>query len=141
MWGRYGRSRSISARASSSSPEHPTNISFERACEIVGKETAERVRKISLEIYQTGLDYAETKGLILADTKFEFGYLGNELILIDEVLTPDSSRFWPKDQYQVGMSPPSYDKQYVRDYLESLTWDKTPPAPKLPEDVIARTSL
>lgn len=120
--------------------EHDENISFERACEIVGKETAERVRRISLEIYQTGLDYAETKGLILADTKFEFGYLGNELILIDEVLTPDSSRFWPKDQYQVGMSPPSFDKQFVRDYLNKIGWNKKPPAPELPEEIVRKTS-
>ncbi|HEX5037270.1 MAG TPA: phosphoribosylaminoimidazolesuccinocarboxamide synthase [bacterium] len=120
--------------------EHDENISFERACEIVGRETAERVRKISLEIYQTGLDYAETKGLILADTKFEFGYLGNELILIDEVLTPDSSRFWPKDQYQVGMSPPSFDKQFVRDYLNKIGWNKKPPAPELPEEIVKKTS-
>jgi len=120
--------------------EHDENISFERACEIVGKETAERVRKISLEIYQTGLDFAETKGLILADTKFEFGYLGKELILIDEVLTPDSSRFWPKDQYQVGMSPPSFDKQFVRDYLNKIGWNKKPPAPELPEEIVRKTS-
>jgi phosphoribosylaminoimidazole-succinocarboxamide synthase len=120
--------------------EHDENISFERACEIVGRETAERVRRISLEIYKTGLDYAETKGLILADTKFEFGHLNGELILIDEVLTPDSSRFWPKDQYQVGLSPPSFDKQFVRDYLNKIGWNKKPPAPELPEEIVQKTS-
>jgi phosphoribosylaminoimidazole-succinocarboxamide synthase len=126
--------------------EHDENISFERACEIVGQETAERVRRISLEIYKTGSDYAETKGLILADTKFEFGYLGQGgatpplLILIDEVLTPDSSRFWPKDQYQVGLSPPSFDKQFVRDYLNRIGWNKKPPAPELPEEIVKKTA-
>ncbi len=120
--------------------EHDENISFERACEIVGRETAERVRDVSLKIYTTGLEYAESKGLILADTKFEFGHLNGELILIDEVLTPDSSRFWPKDQYQVGMSPPSFDKQFVRDYLLKIGWNKKPPAPELPSDIVQKTS-
>ncbi len=120
--------------------EHDENISFERACEIVGKETAQKVRQVSLQIYQEGLTYAESRGLILADTKFEFGYLGNELILIDEILTPDSSRFWPKDQYQVGLSPPSFDKQFVRDYLLKIGWNKKPPAPELPQEIVAKTS-
>ncbi|HSA59063.1 MAG TPA: phosphoribosylaminoimidazolesuccinocarboxamide synthase [bacterium] len=120
--------------------EHDENISFERACEIVGKETAERVRDVSLKIYTTGLEYAESKGLILADTKFEFGHLNGELILIDEILTPDSSRFWPKDQYQVGISPPSFDKQFVRDYLLKIGWNKKPPAPELPAEIVEKTA-
>ena len=120
--------------------EHDENISFERACEIVGKETAELVRDVSLKIYTTGREYAEGKGIILADTKFEFGHLNGKLILIDEVLTPDSSRFWPRDQYHVGISPPSFDKQFVRDYLLKIGWDKKPPAPELPADIVQKTS-
>jgi phosphoribosylaminoimidazole-succinocarboxamide synthase len=120
---------------------HDENISFERMCEIVGKDVAARVKDISIRLYKEASEFAATRGIIIADTKFEFGLNGkNEIVLIDEVLTADSSRFWPADQYQVGVSPPSYDKQYVRDYLETLDWDKTPPAPKLPADVIARTS-
>ena len=120
---------------------HDENISFERMCEIVGKEVGEKVKAISLRLYTEASEFAATKGIIIADTKFEFGLDGeNQVVLIDEILTADSSRFWPADQYQVGMSPPSYDKQFVRDYLETLDWDKTPPAPKLPADVIARTS-
>ena len=100
-----------------------------------------RCSDISIRLYKEAADFAATRGIIIADTKFEFGLdEKNELVLIDEVLTADSSRFWPADQYQVGMSPPSFDKQFVRDYLETLDWDKTPPAPKLPADVIARTS-
>lgn len=118
---------------------HDENISYERAVEIVGKETAEALRDNTLKVYSTAADYAATKGIILADTKFEFGMLNGELILIDEVLTPDSSRFWPADQYQVGCSPPSLDKQFVRDYLETLDWGKTPPAPELPKDVVEKT--
>jgi phosphoribosylaminoimidazole-succinocarboxamide synthase len=120
---------------------HDENISFERMCEIVGKDVAEKIRAISIRLYKEASDFAATKGIIIADTKFEFGLdeKGN-VVLIDEVLTADSSRFWPADQYSVGVSPPSYDKQFVRDYLETLDWDKTPPAPKLPADVIARTS-
>jgi phosphoribosylaminoimidazole-succinocarboxamide synthase len=120
---------------------HDENISFQRMCEIVGKDVGEKVKAISLRLYTEASEFAATKGIIIADTKFEFGLddKGN-VVLIDEVLTADSSRFWPADQYQVGMSPPSYDKQFVRDYLETLDWDKTPPAPKLPADVIARTS-
>ncbi len=120
--------------------EHDENISFERATEIVGRETAAKVRDVSLRIYQEGTAYAESRGLILADTKFEFGHLGEKLILIDEVLTPDSSRFWPKDQYEVGKSPPSFDKQFVRDYLLKIGWNKKPPAPELPLDIIQKTS-
>jgi phosphoribosylaminoimidazole-succinocarboxamide synthase len=120
---------------------HDENISFEAVVKLIGKPLAERVRDVSIRLYKEASEYAATKGIIIADTKFEFGLTpSNELVLIDEVLTADSSRFWPADSYKVGISPPSYDKQYVRDYLETLTWDKTPPAPKLPPDVISRTS-
>ncbi len=120
---------------------HDENISFERMCEIVGKDVGAKIRDVSIRLYKEASEFAASRGIIIADTKFEFGLNGkSELVLIDEVLTADSSRFWPADQYQVGMSPPSYDKQFVRDYLETLDWDKTPPAPKLPADVIARTS-
>jgi len=120
---------------------HDENISFERMCEIVGKDVGQKVKDVSIRLYKEASDFAATKGIIIADTKFEFGLddKGN-VVLIDEVLTADSSRFWPADQYQIGISPPSYDKQFVRDYLETLDWDKTPPAPKLPADIIARTS-
>jgi phosphoribosylaminoimidazole-succinocarboxamide synthase len=120
---------------------HDENISFAHAEALIGKELAAKVRDVSIRLYKEAADFAATKGIIIADTKFEFGLDSkNSLVLIDEVLTADSSRFWPADSYRVGISPPSYDKQFVRDYLESLTWDKTPPAPKLPPDVIARTS-
>ncbi len=120
---------------------HDENISFERMCEIVGMDVGAKIKHISIRLYKEASEFAASRGIIIADTKFEFGLDGkNELVLIDEVLTADSSRFWPADQYQVGMSPPSYDKQFVRDYLETLDWDKTPPAPRLPADVIARTS-
>jgi len=120
---------------------HDENIPFEQVEKLIGKALAAKVREVSIRLYKEAADYAATKGIIIADTKFEFGLNPQgELVLIDEVLTADSSRFWPADSYRVGISPPSFDKQYVRDYLESLTWDKTPPAPKLPEDVIARTS-
>jgi len=120
---------------------HDENISFERMCEIVGKDVGQKVKDISIRLYKEASEFAATKGIIIADTKFEFGLNSkNEVVLIDEILTADSSRFWPADQYQVGVSPPSYDKQFVRDYLETLDWDKTPPGPKLPADVIARTS-
>ena len=120
---------------------HDENITFTQVESLIGKALAAKVRDVSIRLYREAADYAATKGIIIADTKFEFGLdeKGN-LVLIDEVLTADSSRFWPADSYRVGISPPSFDKQYVRDYLESLTWDKSPPAPKLPEDVIARTS-
>ena len=120
---------------------HDENISFGEVVKLVGQELAEKVRDISIRLYKEASDYAATKGIIIADTKFEFGTdaKGN-LVLIDEVLTADSSRFWPSDSYKVGISPPSFDKQYVRDYLETLDWDKTPPAPKLPPEVIAKTS-
>jgi len=120
---------------------HDENISFEEAARLIGRETAEKVRDISIRLYREASDYAANKGIIIADTKFEFGTdASGKLILIDEALTADSSRFWPADSYRVGISPPSFDKQYVRDYLETLDWDKTPPAPKLPAEVIARTS-
>jgi len=120
---------------------HDENISFDEAVKLIGKPMAERVRDISIRLYQEAADFAATKGIIIADTKFEFGLnKDNHLALIDEVLTADSSRFWPADSYHVGMSPPSFDKQYVRDYLETLDWNKTPPAPKLPAEVIEKTS-
>ncbi len=118
---------------------HDENISFETAVEIVGREKAEKVRDCTLRIYKEAAAHAEKCGIILADTKFEFGDLNGEVILIDEVLTPDSSRFWPKSDYRVGCSPPSLDKQFVRDYLEGLDWDKTPPAPALPEEIVMKT--
>jgi phosphoribosylaminoimidazole-succinocarboxamide synthase len=118
---------------------HDLNIPFEEAARMVGQERAERVRRLSLEIYGTARRYAAERGIIIADTKFEFGMFDGDLILIDEVLTPDSSRFWPADQYRPGKAQPSFDKQFVRDYLETLDWDKTPPAPALPADIVART--
>jgi phosphoribosylaminoimidazole-succinocarboxamide synthase len=117
---------------------HDENIPFEEAARIVGSEVAEQVRAASLKAYNFARDYARKRGIIIADTKFEFGVL-DKLILIDEVLTPDSSRFWPADQYQPGKGQPSFDKQFVRDYLETLDWNKTPPGPMLPADVIVRT--
>ena len=119
---------------------HDINIAFEEAARMVGRETAERLRTLSLDIYRRTADYAEQRGIIIADTKFEFGFIGEELVLADEVLTPDSSRFWPKDQYRPGGAQPSFDKQYVRDYLEAIDWNKQPPAPALPPDVAGRTS-
>ena len=119
---------------------HDENIDMKECCRILGDEIANRVKDLSLEIYSRGRDHAAQRGIIVADTKFEFGKIDNQLLLIDEVLTPDSSRFWPKDQYVVGQSPPSFDKQFVRDYLETLDWDKTPPAPKLPREIIEKTS-
>ena len=107
---------------------------------ILGDEMANRVKDLSLDIYSRGRDHAAQRGIIVADTKFEFGTVDGKLMLIDECLTPDSSRFWPADQYVVGQSPPSYDKQFVRDYLETLDWDKSPPAPKLPAEVIEKTT-
>lgn len=118
---------------------HDENISFDKAVELVGAETADKLKELTLKVYTTAADYAATKGIILADTKFEFGIFDDEIILIDEVLTPDSSRFWPADKYEVGCSPPSLDKQFVRDYLETLDWDKTPPAPELPKDIVMKT--
>ena len=118
---------------------HDINIDFDETVRRVGQETAERVKELSLTIYEKGAQLAEKRGIIIADTKFEFGHDGNELILIDEVLTPDSSRFWPQTTYKAGGSQKSYDKQYLRDYLLSIQWDKSPPAPTLPEDVVGNT--
>ena len=121
--------------------EHDQNISFEQTVGLLGPELAAQVRDAALRIYAESAAYARERGIIIADTKFEFGLDGaGRLHLIDEVLTPDSSRFWPADQYQPGSSPPSFDKQYVRDYLETLDWDKTPPGPMLPDEVIRRTA-
>ena len=116
---------------------HDENVPFAKTVELMGQALAEQVRDISLKLYKEAADYAKERGIIIADTKFEFG-IDDEgvLYLIDEALTPDSSRFWPADQYQVGISPPSFDKQYVRDYLETLAWDKTDPAPRLPQEVL-----
>ncbi len=118
---------------------HDENISFEAVEGTLGAERAREVRDVSLALYERARAHAEARGIILADTKFEFGVAGGRLVWIDEALTPDSSRFWPKDAYQPGRGQPSFDKQFVRDYLESLAWDKRPPAPALPEDVVART--
>jgi phosphoribosylaminoimidazole-succinocarboxamide synthase len=118
---------------------HDENIPFERAVELIGKEKAWQVRAVSLEIYRRAVEYAAPRGILVADTKFEFGVLNGELIWIDEALTPDSSRFWPAAQYQPGGPQPSYDKQFVRDYLESIHWPKTPPGPELPSEVVAAT--
>ena len=120
---------------------HDENIDFEKACAILGSECAAQVRDVSLAIYTSCAQYALERGIIIADTKFEFGLdADNRLVLIDEVLTPDSSRFWPADSYEPGSSPASFDKQFVRDYLETLDWDKTPPGPALPAAVIAQTA-
>ncbi len=119
--------------------EHDENISRARMEEIVGKETADRLADIAVRLYVKARDYARERGIIIADTKFEFGWHQGELILIDEVLTPDSSRFWPQDEYEPGRSQPSFDKQFLRDYLSSLDWDKTPPPPPLPPGIVERT--
>ncbi|MDB6019262.1 MAG: phosphoribosylaminoimidazole-succinocarboxamide synthase [Pedosphaera sp.] len=118
---------------------HDENISFEEAARIVGGDVAEQARAASLKIYKFAREYARQRGIIIADTKFEFGEFDGKLLLIDEVLTPDSSRFWPADQYQAGRGQPSFDKQFVRDYLETLNWNKLPPAPALPPEVVAKT--
>jgi len=121
--------------------EHDENISYEETINLIGEELSSKVRDTAIEIYNFGVNHAKERGIIIADTKFEFG-LDNDgnLFLIDEVLTPDSSRFWSIEEYKVGISPPSFDKQYLRDYLETLDWDKTAPGPELPEDVIANTT-
>jgi phosphoribosylaminoimidazole-succinocarboxamide synthase len=120
---------------------HDINVSINEVASALGDELTQRLKDISLELYQFGSREAETKGILIADTKFEFGLAGEELILIDEVLTPDSSRFWPVEEYQPGRSQPSYDKQFVRDYLEKLDWNKTPPGPELPDDVVSGTRM
>src|SRR2546421_869662 len=119
---------------------HDENIDMHRCAKILGDELAERVKSLSLKIYSRGREHADQCGIIVADTKFEFGTVDQDLLLIDECLTPDSSRFWPKDEYAIGQSPPSFDKQFVRDYLETLDWDKTPPPPRLPKEVFEKTS-
>jgi phosphoribosylaminoimidazole-succinocarboxamide synthase len=126
--------------ASKAETGHDENISFEATVETVGLETASLLRDLTLKIYGRAAAHAASRGIILADTKFEFGWHDGELLLADEVLTPDSSRYWPRDGYAPGGAQPSFDKQFVRDYLETLTWNKQPPAPPLPDDVIAKTS-
>ncbi len=119
---------------------HDENISFDRAAQIIGPELAEQVRDLSLRIYNRAREYALEKGIIICDTKFEFGMEGSRLLLIDEVLTPDSSRFWPADEFEPGKSQPSFDKQFIRDFLETLDWDKAPPGPELPSSIVEATS-
>jgi len=119
--------------------QHDENITFEKAEKIVGKELAQRLKDISLAVYKKGRDFAESKGILIADTKMEFGIKDGRLLLIDELFTPDSSRFWPKDDYRPGGSQKSFDKQFLRDYLISLRWDKSPPAPQLPEEIVQKT--
>jgi phosphoribosylaminoimidazole-succinocarboxamide synthase len=119
---------------------HDENVSFEHVVSLIGEDLAKRLRDLTLEIYSRAAKYAETKGIIIADTKFEFGFVGDQLVLGDEVLTPDSSRFWPADTYKPGGAQFSFDKQYVRDYLEEIRWNKTPPVPPLPDEVAAKTS-
>jgi phosphoribosylaminoimidazole-succinocarboxamide synthase len=118
---------------------HDENISFEKMAEIIGRELAETLREKSIEIFQQGAEFARSKGIIIADTKFEFGRVDDQLILIDEVLTPDSSRFWPVDQYEPGKGQPSYDKQFVRDWLSTTDWDKNSPPPELPDEIVRKT--
>ena len=121
--------------------EHDQNISFEKMKEIVGAEVAEKVREMAITLYREAAEFAATKGILIADTKFEFGMDDDgKIYLIDEILTPDSSRFWPASSYEVGMSPPSFDKQYVRDWLSAQPWDKTAPAPRLPLEVAEKTT-
>ncbi len=120
--------------------DHDINVSFEETINIVGKETAEKLRDLSLSIYEKGASFAREKGIIIADTKFEFGFLDGEIILIDEILTPDSSRFWPENDYEAGRGQNSFDKQYVRDWLLNSGWDKTSPGPQLPKELIEKTS-
>ncbi len=119
---------------------HDENISFEHVVNSLGKELAEKLRSLTLEIYSRAANYAESKGILIADTKFEFGFIGDQLVLADEVLTPDSSRFWPVETYKPGGAQQSYDKQYVRDFLEAIRWNKQPPAPALPDEAALRTS-
>ena len=122
--------------------DHDTNVSFGQVVDLIGEEKANQVREVSTRLYKSAAHYALSRGIIIADTKFEFGIDENDqLVLIDEILTPDSSRFWPADQYRVGTSPPSFDKQIIRDYLETLDWNKAPPAPQIPQDIIDKTRL
>jgi len=119
---------------------HDMNIDFEAAVKLVGRSTAQKIRELTLTIYQKGVEYAKTRGIVIADTKFEFGFWKNKILLIDEVLTPDSSRFWPKATYKVGQDQPSLDKQIVRNYLLESGWDQTPPGPALPDEIMKKTS-
>lgn len=119
---------------------HDENISFERMCDMVGVGLAEKLRALSLDIYRRAANHAKERGVLIADTKFEFGMEGDQIVLADEVLTPDSSRYWPEDEYTTGKNPPSFDKQYVRDYLSGLDWDKNPPGPELPEHILDGTT-
>ncbi|MES2790300.1 MAG: phosphoribosylaminoimidazolesuccinocarboxamide synthase [Planctomycetota bacterium] len=118
---------------------HDINISFEQMSEIIGADQAETLRGLSLQIYDQAADFARLRGIIIADTKFEFGYIGDQIYLIDEVLTPDSSRFWPADKYAPGRGQPSFDKQFVRDWLETTGWDKNSPPPEIPEEIVTKT--
>jgi phosphoribosylaminoimidazole-succinocarboxamide synthase len=120
--------------------EHDVNVDYKEVVKLIGANTADKIKKYTLDIYRRACELAEPKGIIIADTKFEFGILNNEVMLIDEVLTPDSSRFWPRNDYREGIAQKSFDKQFVRDYLLSLTWDQKPPAPVLPDEVIQKTS-
>ena len=131
---------SLFTPATKAASGHDENISFEEAAKIVGQKNAEKLRDLTIKIYETGAKHAESKGIITADTKFEFGEYNGEIILIDEVLTPDSSRFWPKDLYEPGHDQPSYDKQIVRNYLLDIKWDQKPPAPSLPDEIVEKTS-
>ena len=119
---------------------HDENISFEKTAELIGLPLAQQLRQLTLDIYSQGCQYAASRGIIIADTKFEFGLVGDRILLIDEVMTPDSSRFWPADQWQPGRAQASFDKQFVRDWLEQSGWDKNSPPPQLPQDVVQRTS-
>ena len=132
--------RPIFTPATKAEAGHDINVSEAEMATSVGAEPTARLKQLTLAVYTRAADYAATRGIIIADTKFEFGRAGGEIILVDEVLTPDSSRFWPASEYVAGMSPPSFDKQYVRDYLETLTWNKQPPAPPLPPEVVRRTT-
>ena len=125
--------------ATKSNTGHDINIPFSEMVRLVGGQTAERLRELSLRIYAIAVEHAKSRGIIIADTKFEFGTVNGEIVLADEVLTPDSSRFWPAESYRPGGAQASYDKQFVRDYLESIHWDKNPPAPALPDDVVRKT--
>jgi phosphoribosylaminoimidazole-succinocarboxamide synthase len=119
---------------------HDENISFDQAADLVGQEAATKLRDLSIGIYLKGREYARTRGILIADTKFEFGVIDGEIHIVDEVLTPDSSRFWPADRYEPGHDQPSFDKQIVRNYLTDIGWDKTPPGPKLPAEIAEKTS-
>ena len=119
---------------------HDENISEEQAAKIIGQDNVGRLKELTLQLYSRGVEYAKTRGIIVCDTKFEFGLIDGKISIVDEMLTPDSSRFWPADQYSPGKPQPSFDKQFVRDYLEKIGWNKQPPAPELPDDIVKATS-